>query len=51
MNEFGKLLPSEFIPQLRELAPSMKIEGGMKDYELPDINEEIPEYAFGFSPQ
>lgn len=40
MNEFGKLLPSEFIPQLRETTPIIKLEGGgLKDYELPEINE------------
>ena len=39
MSEFGKLLPSEFIPQLRESVPTLKVEGGVKDYELPEIND------------
>lgn len=41
MGEYGRLLPSEFIPQLREQVVSLKIEGGLKDYELPEINEDI----------
>ena len=32
MNEYGRLLPSEFIPQLREGTPTIKLEGGIKDY-------------------
>lgn len=39
LNELGKILPSEFIPQLREQAPSIKLEGGNKDYDLPDIED------------
>ena len=39
MSEYGRLLPSEFIPQLRESTPSLKLEGGIKDYELPDISD------------
>jgi len=39
MSEFGRLLPSEFIPQLREQTPTIKIDGGFKDYELPDISD------------
>jgi hypothetical protein len=39
MNDFGKVLPSEFIPQLRETPPTLKLEGGVKDYELPEIEE------------
>lgn len=41
MNEYGRLLPAEFIPQLREVSPSIRLEGGMKDYELPEINEDL----------
>ena len=41
MSEYGRLLPSEFIPQLREVVASIKIEGGAKDYELPEINEDV----------
>ncbi len=39
MNEYGRLLPSEFMPQLRDQTPQLKLEGGFKDYELPEINE------------
>jgi hypothetical protein len=46
MSEYGRLLPSEFIPQLRETAASIRIEGGMKDYELPEINEDIAGSVF-----
>ena len=41
MTEYGRLLPSEFVPQLREQVATIKVEGGIKDYELPDINEEL----------
>jgi len=41
MSEYGRLLPSEFIPQLRELVSTIRIEGGTKDYELPEVNEEL----------
>ncbi len=41
MNDYGRLLPAEFIPQLREVTPTIRIEGGMKDYELPEITEEV----------
>ena len=46
MNEYGRLLPSEFIPQLREQAATMRIEGGIKDYELPEINEDLAGSVF-----
>ena len=46
MSEYGRLLPSEFIPQLREQAASIRIEGGMKDYELPEINEDLAGSVF-----
>ena len=39
MNEFGKVLPSEFIPQLREQVPNIRIEGGEKDFDLPVIED------------
>jgi hypothetical protein len=42
MGEYGRLLPSEFIPQLREQTVTLKLEGGNKDYELPEINEDVP---------
>jgi hypothetical protein len=42
MGEYGRLLPSEFIPQLKEQVATLKLEGGLKDYELPEINEEVP---------
>jgi hypothetical protein len=41
MNDYGRLLPAEFIPQLREVTPTIRIEGGMKDYELPEITEDV----------
>lgn len=44
MSEYGRLLPSEFIPQLREQVCLLRLEGGMKDYELPDISEDIGNY-------
>ena len=40
MNDFGKILPSEFVPQLRDTPPSLKFEGCAKDYELPEIDLE-----------
>lgn len=46
MSEYGRLLPSEFIPQLREQAAIVKIDGGMKDYELPEINEDLAGSVF-----
>ena len=39
MNEYGKVLPSEFIPQLRDPTPTLSLEGPNKDYELPDIED------------
>ena len=39
MNVFGQILPSEFIPQLRENVPVIRIEGGEKDYDLPEIED------------
>jgi hypothetical protein len=41
MNEYGRLLPADFIPQLRENTPTLRLEGGMKDYELPEITEDL----------
>ena len=46
MNEYGRLLPSEFFPNLREQTASIKIEGGMKDYDLPEINEDLAGSVF-----
>ena len=46
MSEFGRLLPSEFFPNLREQAAVIRIEGGLKDYELPDINEDLAGSVF-----
>ena len=40
MNDYGRLLPAEFIPQLREVTPTIRLEGGMKDYELPEIADD-----------
>ena len=42
----GKILPSDFIPQLREQTPALRLEGGVKDYELPEIDEG-GDYDFG----
>jgi dGTP triphosphohydrolase len=39
MQDYGRILPSEFIPQLRDPTPVLKLEGTNKDYELPDIDE------------
>lgn len=39
MNEFGKILPSDYIPQLRDPTPILNLEGPNKDYELPDIED------------
>jgi hypothetical protein len=46
MSEYGRLLPSEFFPNLREQAAVIKLEGGLKDYELPDINEDLAGSVF-----
>lgn len=39
MNEFGKILPSDFIPQFRDTTPVVKLEGAGKEYDLPDIED------------
>ena len=39
MNEFGRILPSDFIPQLRDPTPTLSLEGANKDYELPEIED------------
>ena len=39
MNEFGKVLPSEFIPQFRDTLMTVKLEGNSKEYELPEIED------------
>ena len=39
MNEYGKVLPSEFIPQFRDKIMSLKLEGASKEYELPEIED------------
>lgn len=50
MNEYGRLLPTEFLPQLKEQAPTLKLEGNLKDYELPEVNDDHVTEAdiFGF---
>ena len=40
MNEYGKILPSEFIPQFRDTIMNIKLEGSSKEYELPELEEE-----------
>ena len=39
MNEFGKILPSEFIPQFRDTMMNVKLEGSGKEFELPEIED------------
>ncbi|CDW86141.1 UNKNOWN [Stylonychia lemnae] len=39
LNETGRQLPSDFLPQLKEPAPSLRLEGGTKDYDLPEIED------------
>lgn len=39
LNETGRLLPSEFLPQLKEVSPILKLDGGQMDYELPEIDD------------
>lgn len=39
LTNLGKVLPSDFIPQLREQTPALRLEGGVKDYDLPEIDE------------
>jgi uncharacterized coiled-coil protein SlyX len=46
MSEFGRLLPTDFLPQIKESAAIMRIEGGLKDYELPEINEDLAGSVF-----
>lgn len=31
MNEYGKIIPSDFITQLREVVPTIQLDGGLKD--------------------
>lgn len=40
MNEFGKVLPSDFIPQFRDTIPTIRLEGSSKEYELPEIEDQ-----------
>lgn len=39
LNETGKMLPSDFLPQLKETPPILKLDGGQKDYELPELED------------
>lgn len=39
MTEYGKILPSEFIPQFRDTMMSIKLEGSGREYELPEIED------------
>lgn len=38
-NEFSKKKPSDFLPQLEETVPSLKLEGGNNDLNLPEIED------------
>jgi hypothetical protein len=38
-NEFAKKKPSEFLSQLDEQVPVLKLEGGNNDLELPEIED------------
>jgi len=40
INDIGKILPQDFIPQLREIPPSIRLDGGNKDYDLPEIEDD-----------
>ena len=51
LNEYGKLLPSDFIPPLRDKGITMRIEGGLKDYELPEIETEFQDDVLDSQPQ
>jgi hypothetical protein len=51
LNEYGKVLPSNFIPQLREPTPTLTMEGQSKDFDIPDlddIEEDALSYQNGF---
>ena len=45
MSEYGRILPSDFLPQLRELTPQVKLEGSCKDYELPELEDDYEDAA------
>lgn len=50
LSEYGKILPVEFIPQLKNVGPTLKVDNMSADSELPLINDPsfIPEFQVNF---